>query len=247
MSISTRSLPPGVTFTVWAEPVLGQLGIESLAPRIASVFARWSVLEKQLNQLFTLVTDAEGSARAHYDALKGWDRRADDIETHARARLDADLADLVCAVLRLVKTPAAKRDALAHRVWAVAEGLETELVLLPPDDQHAIAENVIAVRNAGRCDIQIDNSRIQEAAVLVSAADLDAVIAELTLAGERMNDLLIGHFYPPFADTTEQAFADYRERLTRDAEVTERLASIANGRRQAARAMRRAKSARPPS
>ncbi|AJP70695.1 hypothetical protein [Sphingomonas hengshuiensis] len=239
MSISARSIPVGTKITIWEEPVLGQSAITLLSPRIASIFARWSVLEKQLNQLFTLVTDADPVARSDFDQLKGWDRRVDAIVIQATHRLEPAVSDLVKVVLRLVKSPAAKRDELAHRVWATAEGFEDELALLPPDDQHSFAESIIAVKIAGRCDIPLDNGPLYDGSTLVSASDLDALILDLKNAGERMNSLIRGHFFPPFADLTGGGFADDRQRLADDGEISARIVNVARAREQAERAARR--------
>lgn len=236
MSISDRTIPVGTKVTIWEEPVLGQSGITLLSPRIASVFARWSKLEKQLNQLFTLVTDADPAARSKFNDLKGWDRRVGAIVTEAAHRLDPVTSDLVKVVLRLVKSPAAKRDELAHRVWAIAEGFETELALLPPDDQHTFAESIVAVKRAGRCDIPIDSDPLFSGSVLVSASDLDELILELQSAGERMNSLILGHFFPPFADLTGAAFAGHRQKLANDPDISERLINVAKARKRADRA-----------
>lgn len=239
MSISTRRIPPGTKITIWAEPVIGQLGLEALSPRLASVFARWSALEKQLNQLLTLVTDADPSARVQFDDLKGWDRRADYIVNEARARLSTEIADLVKIILRLAKIPAGKRDELAHRVWAIAEGFEMELALLPADDQHSFAENIVAVKKAGRCDIPLDNGSLYSGSSLVSAADIDELIYELTNAQDRMDCLIRGHLWPPFADATGDGFANYRNILANDSEVSLRLNNIENERRRVQRIDRR--------
>lgn len=247
MSISARSIPPGTKITIWAEPVLGQQGVTALSPRIASVFARWSVLEKQLNQLFTLVTDADPLARTKFDGLKGWDRRVDEIGSEAVARLEPAIADIVKVVLRVIKAPAGKRDELAHRVWAVAESFETELALLPPDDQHTVAEAIVAVKKAGKCDVPIDNSSLYDGSSLVSAADLDELILELQQAGDRMDCLIRGHFYPPFADATGGDFSDYRKRLAEDTEVAARIVNVAKERRRAEKAAQRAQARTQPS
>lgn len=233
MSISDRSIPVGTKITIWEEPVLGQSAITLLSPRIASVFARWSVLEKQLNQLFTLVTGADPAARGDFDDLRGWDRRVDTIVAQAAHRLDPATSDLAKIVLRLVKSPAAKRDELAHRVWAIAEGFEEELALLPPDDQHSFAESIIAVKRAGRCDIPIDNDPLYNGSMLVSASDLDGLILEIKNAGERMNSLIRGHFFPRFADLTGGEFADYRQRLADDPEISARIVNVAKARKRA--------------
>lgn len=239
MSISAHSIPVGTKITIWEEPVLGQPAITLLSPRITSVFARWSALEKQLNQLFTLVTDADLAARSNFDGLKGWDRRVEAIVAQAAHRLDPATSDLVKVVLRLVKSPAAKRDELAHRVWAIAEGFETELALLPPDDQHSFAESIVAVKRAGKCDVPIDNDPLYNGSTLVSASDLDALILELKNAGERMNSLIRGHFFPRFADLTGGGFADYRQRLADDPEISARIVNVTKARERAERVARR--------
>ena len=238
MPISARSIPVGTKITIWAEPVLGQPGLMALSPRIASVFARWSMVEKQLNQLFTLVTSADPATRQSYDSLRGWDRRVEAIVRQANDRLNPKTSDLVKVVLRLIKSPAAKRDELAHRVWAIAEGHEAELVLLPPDDQHSMAASILEVKRAGVCNTKIDNSSLYSGSSLVSGADLDQVIAELTEAAERMEGLIIGHFYPLFADITGEDFADYRQRLTDDPQISARLVNVTKARERAERAAR---------
>ncbi len=247
MSISTRSIPSGTKITIWAEPVLGQPGLIALSPRIASVFARWSVLEKQLNQLFTLVTDADPTVRGMFDSLKGWDRRVDAIVHEANVRQNADTSDVVKVVLRLAKAPASKRDELAHRVWAIADGYEGELALLPSDDQHSLAESIIAVKKARVCNTPIDNSSLYVGSSLVSAIELDQLIDELAKAGERMDGLIRGHFYPPFADSTGGGFADYRRRLADDPDISARLDNIIKTReRSEKRAARRHRLATSP-
>lgn len=163
----------------------------------------------------------------------------DAIAAHAAHRLDPATSDLVKVVLRLVKSPAAKRDELAHRVWAIAEGFEKELALLPPDDQHSFAESIVAVKRAGRCDIPIDNGPLYNGSTLVSASDLDGLILELKNAGERMNSLIRGHFFPPFADLTGGGFADCRQRLADDPEISARIVNVAKARERAERAARR--------
>lgn len=240
MSISARSIPHGTKVTIWAEPVLGQQGLMVLSPRIASVFARWSSLEKQLNQLFTLITDADAAARTAFDGLKGWDRRVDMIGNEAEARLDEATADIVNVVLRLVKVPAGKRDELAHRMWAVAEGFESELALLPADNQHILAEAVVAAKKAGNCNVPIETSPIFNGSSLVSAADLDLLILEFQQAADRMDCLIRGHLYPSFADATGAEFSDCRRRLAEDVEVSARIVNVANERRRVEKAARRA-------
>jgi hypothetical protein len=197
------------------------------------------VLEKQLNQLFTLITDADTDARVRFDGLKGWDRRADEIVHEAADRLNIATADIVKVVLRLAKTPAAKRDELAHRVWAVAEGFESELALLPADDQHSFAESVVAVKKAGRCDVPVDSASLYAGSSLVGAPDLDQLILELQQAAHRLEALLRGHFFPPFADATGGNFADYRTKLAEDPEISARLLNITNERRRSTRTRQR--------
>ncbi|OYW44277.1 MAG: hypothetical protein B7Z33_13065 [Sphingomonadales bacterium 12-68-11] len=199
------------------------------------MFARWSALEKQLNQLFTLVTDADPIARVKFDDLKGWDRRAEAIIDEAKERLEAQTADIVKVVLRLAKVPAEKRDDLAHRIWAVAEGFDDELVLLPPDDQHLLAESVVAAKQAGTCSIPPNTDSIYAGTSLVSAGDLNQLIRELERARLRLQSVMWGYLYPPFADAAGGDFADARKIITEDVEITDRLKNVAIARRRAAR------------
>ena len=238
MAISAREIPSGTEINIHLEPVVGQPGLEALASRIASIFARWSAIEKQLDQMFTLITDADPGARAEFDALKGWDPRVDRIIAEADSRLEADTADIARIILKLVKVPAHKRDELAHRIWAVAKGFEDQLALLPPDDR-SFAESVVKVKQAGRCDIDIDTGSAYAGSMLVSAADLDQVIGELNEARERLTAVLYGHLFPAFADATGDEFADYRQQLADDTELAARLINLANTRRQAEKAARR--------
>lgn len=239
MSISKREIPPDAEINIYREPVLGKSGLEALAPRIASIFARWSLLEKQLNQMFTLITDADPTARVKFDQLKGWDRRVDQIISESALRLSGATADIVRTVLKLVKEPAKKRDELAHRVWAIAKGFEDELALLPPNDQHDFAEAVVMMKKAGRCDIAIDTSSMYVGSSLVSASDLDLLIEELRLAAQRMESVLYGYLFPEFSDVTGKNFADYRQRLREDSELEERMINVANARRRAGKAARK--------
>lgn len=239
MPISDRRVPPYAKITIGDDAVLSQPGVKALGSRISGVFARWSRLEKQLNQLFTLVTDADPTARSEYDGLKGWDRRVEEIAKEAGERISPETADLVKVVLRLVKLPARKRDELAHRRWAVAEGFESDLVLMPPNDQHAVAEAVVAAKQAGRSEVPVDFSDTTEGSSLVTAADLDTLISELQEAAGRMTALIMGHLYPEFLDQTGQGFIDYRQSLANDAEVAMRLKNAANERRRAEKKARR--------
>jgi hypothetical protein len=227
MSISSRTVPHDSKITTYAEPVLGHRGIISLSPKIASIFARWSALEKLLNQLFTLVTESDPGARAKFDKLKGWDNRVERIVEAAAIHTDPVKADLTKAVLRLIKIPAGKRDELAHRIWAIADGFEDQLVLLPADDQHRLAEHVVAAKKAGTSQVPIDNKPLYDGSSLVCEADLDKVINELKAARDRMDNLIMGHYYPPSFDMADRDFSDYREKLAGDIEVSDRIKNMA--------------------
>jgi len=239
MRISSSSVPKGTKLTIWEEPVLGQSGLEALSPRIASVFARWSALEKQLDQVFTLVSEADEDARAEYDKVKGWDRRIDMVDDLAKVNLDVAKQDIVKAVLRLVKAPAKKRDELAHQVWAIAEGFEDRLVLLSSDNQHAMAEYAVAAKKAGTTKISVENKSIYESSRLVSAADLDTLREELQLGQQRLTDLIHGYLYEPFIDETGCGFSDSRSRIENDQELQARISNMERERQRALKRLNR--------
>ncbi len=241
MSISDRQIPSDTKIIICAEPVLNQPGVVKLSPKIASVFARWSSLEKDLDLLFTLVTNADQTARMEFDRQKGWDRRVDKIEDEAKARLEPATADVIRIVLRLVKKPACKRDELAHRVWAVAEGFEDDLALLRPDAKHILGQAFEAVKKAGTCNADIDSSSIYEGSFLVSGADLDRLISELEQARDRMECLINGFFYPAFADRTGNEFSTFRHKLDKDVEISERVANSVSARRKVEKTKQRAR------
>lgn len=223
MQISDRQVPANVTVTMFGEPVLGQLGLEALSPRVASIMARWSLLEKQLDQIHTIVTDANDHQRASFDALKGWDRRFAAVITGAQASLSEESVDRVKAVLRLTEATARKRHELAHGLWAVAEGYEDCLTLLAPDSQHGIGKAVVDAKRAGTSRVPVDTAAVFEESRIVAASDLDQLITELDVARKRMEQLLLGYLYPAFVDETGKGFQDYRDELAADSEVEVRL------------------------
>jgi len=236
MLISPLAVPADAEITVFGEPVLGQPGIMILSPRIASVFARWSMIERQLDQVHTLVTDADDDARAEFDRLKGWDRRQRAITEVAARKLNAATNDRVKAVLRLIESPASKRNELAHCVWGVTKGYEGHLTLLPSDNQHAVAQAAVAAKKAGTSRIPVQTQPVMQASRLVSAADLDRLIHELQQATDRLEGLIYGHLYADFLDVTGNGFADYRAKLDADPEIQNRLRNMERERRRAMKA-----------
>lgn len=242
MQISGRPLPPGTRVTMYGEPVLGQAGLEALSPKVGSIIARWSLLEKQLDQIHTLVTDDAPDSRADFDALKGWDRRFEAIAKAAQVRLPHEVADRVKAVLRLTEEPARKRHELAHGLWAVAAGYENCLTLLAPKSQHGMGKVIVEAKKAGTTRIPMETTSIYEDSRIVSGEDLDQLIAELEQAKNRMEQLLYGYLYPEFADATGKGFQDYREQLADDREVSARLTLMDRERKRRQKSARRIQS-----
>lgn len=215
---------------------MGQPGVIALSPRIASAFARWSLIEKQLDQVHTLITEADDAARAEFHLLKGWDWRQRAIAAAATQKLSPETSDRVKAVLRLVKSPALKRNELAHSVWAVTKGYEDHLTLLSGDSQHAFAQTAVAAKKAGTSQIPVRNQPVLRASRLVSAADLDKLIDELQHAKDRLEGLIYGHLYADFLDVTGNGFADYRAKLDSDPEIRKRVSSMERQRKRALKA-----------
>jgi predicted N-acetyltransferase YhbS len=205
----------------------------ALSPQIASVFARWSVIEKQLDQVHTLITDADVGARTAFDQLKGWDRRKMAIAAAATQHLSPQVADYVKAVLRLAEPPASKRNELAHGVWATTTGYESYLTLLSGDHQHTLAQAAVAAKKAGTSRILLNTNSLHDGSRLVSRADLDRLIGELEHAKDRLEALIYGHLYADFLDVTGNGFADYRARLDSDPEIQEPLRNMARERKRA--------------
>lgn len=240
MLISSLPVPVDAEITLFGEPVLGQPGIMILSPRIASVFARWSTIERQLDQVHTLITEADDNARADFAGLKGWDRRQKAISEAATQKVGPETSDLVKAVIRLVEPPALKRHELAHGVWAVTKGYEGHLTLLSSDNQHAIAQAAVAAKKAGTSRIPVLNQPVLQASRLVSAADLDRLIHELQCAKDRLEGLIYGHLYADFLDETGNGFADYRAKLDDDPEIRERVRNMERERKRTQKAARSA-------
>ncbi len=194
------------------------------------------MIERQLDQVHTLVTDADDDARAEFNRLKGWDRRQRAITEVAARKLNAATSDRVKAVLRLIESPASKRNELAHCVWGVTKGYEGHLTLLPSDNQHAVAQAAVAANKAGTSGIPVQTQPVLQASRLVSAADLDRLIYELQRATDRLEGLIYGHLYADFLDVTGNGFSDYRGRLDADPEIQERVRSMMRNRKRAQRA-----------
>jgi hypothetical protein len=217
------------------EPVLGQPGIEALSPFIASAVGRWSAIEAQLDTLFILITQNDPAERESFHALKGWDRRAVAIAEVAEARHETVDADRVKTVLRLTSVPAGKRHELAHSTWAILEGCEDRLVLLPRDFNVHYGMNLSAAAEAGTGSIPVTTLSMVEAGCLVARSHLEALIAELQRAQEILDALLFGHFLNPALDPAGDGYESYRRILAEDPEVTERMANMARERRRSAR------------
>ncbi|GEM_PF-2588640 len=240
MRISTVRIPLETRIIQFEEPVLGQPGIEALAPRICSAFARWSLIEKQLDQIHALITGGDMDARGEFDRLKGWDRRTKAIVAASDGRLSDDDRLLLKAVLALAEAPATKRHELAHGVWAQAQGAEDRLVLMSPETQNLLGQLMAAAAEAGTTRLPVDHSRIFEGSRLISAGDLDLLLRELADAHRRLDALYYGHLAPACADATGDGFADYRRHLAEDPEVSARVTNMKVSLRQAERAARKA-------
>jgi len=179
-----------------------------------------------LDQVFTLISDADGAAGAEYEKAKAWNRRIDMIAAAAEARIDVSKQDVLKAVLRLAKRPARKRDELAHEVWAVAAGFEEHLVLLSSDIQRALADALVAAKRAGTNRIPVENKSIYEGSSLVSGHHLDALREELRHSQQRLTDRFPGYLYEPILDESRDGFWDSRSRLETDPEIQARVANM---------------------
>lgn len=239
MQISDRPVPSTAVITTFTEPVLGQAGVEALAPMVCSLFARWCAIEKQLDQIHTIITGNDAQARTDFERLRGWDRQKSAIIS-AATDLHPDAVNMTRAVLNLADAPARKRHDLAHGVWATAEGFDDHLVLLSPDSQRRMGEAIVASKAAGTTRIPIDNTPMHAESRLVDAHDLGLALEEMEVARRRLDDLMYGFLYPPFADVTGDGFADSRTRLADDQDVSLQLRNIEVSQRQAERTARRA-------
>lgn len=230
MNISDRKIPFGTLVTQAREPVEDHMGVTALTPLVCSAMARWSVIEKKLDQWHTILTDADPAKRLAFDGLKGWDRRFKAVVDAAYKALLPDEADLVKAALKMAERPACKRHELAHSVWAYAEGFDEDLYLMGAEVQHASAKIIVDSKRAGRSDIKIDNSSMYECSRLVGSGELRELIKELDDAEGRMDDLMYGYTYPAHC-FLEGSQDDYRRAVANDQELQERAKNIARGRR----------------
>jgi hypothetical protein len=189
------------------------------------VIARWAAVEKQLDTIHAILAKGDKRAVAAFYDLRGWDRKFKAIK-QAADTLPEETSDLVRAVIGLAKAPAAKRDELAHGIWAVVKGAEDHLALLPPGTPTHVGQTFAEAAQAGTSKIPVANAEILEQGCLVSADDLDALIQELDRSRIQLDALMYGHLLPAHLDATGREFANYRQAIANDREVASRVSNM---------------------
>lgn len=231
MQISNRQIPQGTKIIRHREPVANHAGIIGLSPVICSAFARWGIIEKKLNQLYSILTDGDASKRQEFDRQKGWDRRFSAVVDAAYAAMDADEADFLKAALKLAESSASKRHELAHNVWATAEGFDDDLLLLPPDDQHITGLMVAEAKRTGSSKVQPRFETLYAGSRLVGRTEMFDLIAELDRAEDRIDNIMYAYIYPTHAFVEEEFQEQHREAISKDTALQDRARAIKRGRR----------------
>lgn len=221
MKISTTPLASDDSIIMLQDPVLDSPGITALSPRIASIVAQWANVEKLLDALYVFSVKGDAEQVTAFRALKGYDARCTAIEEAAAAHLDARAARRVKATVREAALAAAKRNELAHGIWAASAQHPDALVLLPMDFYIRFANLVLTTAPNG----VIDNSDLMVDCRLVRDADLVTALAEVRLAHDLMWSLKLS-IVPPESDVTGEGFAGSANAVEAHPGVAGRVANM---------------------
>jgi hypothetical protein len=134
-----------------------------LAPFIAEIIARWADIEANLRTILSYILRAEaGPVAAMLHAVISASAQMDMIVAAGREKLFDPELEMFEAVIKIARTAAKGRHAVAHHVWAYTTELPDALLLVEPEAYSEIFVDLQRAREqqpAGWIIIQPDRDR----------------------------------------------------------------------------------------
>lgn len=166
---------------------------------VAEIIARWAYVEANLRTILSYLLRAEAApVAAMLNSISSATAQMDMIGAAGRAKLHDPELETFEAVLKIARTAAKKRNAIAHHVWGITHDLPDALLLIDPEaysDLFVEIQEILANPHQHQWVIlQTDNARTS----VYRENDFVELIDELSVVS-RCTTFLINYLNPQHA------------------------------------------------